>query len=52
MQDSISYDSNQLTNKPTLGGIQSRPNYEISNSDLTPGTSTLAAGKIYFYVEL
>ena len=51
-QDTISYTSAQLTNKPTLGGIESRPNYEISNNDLTPGTSTLAAGKIYFYVEL
>ena len=51
-QNTISYTSAQLTNKPTLGGIESRPNYEISNNDLTPGTSTLAAGKIYFYVEL
>ena len=51
-QNTISYTSTQLTNKPTLGGIESRPNYEISNNDLTPGSSTLAAGKIYFYVEL
>lgn len=49
-QDTISYTSAQLTNKPTLGGIEARPDYEISSTDLTPGTSTLANGKIYFYV--
>ena len=50
VQDTISYTSAQLTNKPTLGGIEVRPDYEISSTDLTPGTSTLANGKIYFYV--
>ena len=50
MQNTIDYSGNQITNKPTLGGIEARPNYEISSTDLTPGTSTLANGKIYFYV--
>lgn len=49
-QDTISYTSAQLTNKPTLGGIQVRPDYQISPTDLTPGSSTLANGTIYFYV--
>lgn len=46
---SIDYTSAYLTNKPTLGGIQVRPNYIISDTDLTDGTSTLPSGTIYFY---
>ena len=49
-QDTIDYSGNQITNKPTLGGIQVRPNYEVSSTDLTPGTSTLENGKVYYYV--
>ena len=50
-QDSISYTSAQLTDKPALGGIEVRPNYTVSTDDLTPGSSTLASGKLYFYYE-
>lgn len=49
MQDSISYDSNQLTNKPTLGGIQARPNYTVSTTDPGEGSS-LSNGKLYFVI--
>ena len=50
-QSTISYSSAQVTNKPTLGGIEVRPNYVISNTDLTEGTSTLSAGTLYIYYE-
>lgn len=50
-QSTIDYTSGQITNKPTLGGIQVRPNYTISTTDLTDGVSTLASGSIYFYYE-
>jgi hypothetical protein len=46
---SIDYTSAYLTNKPSLGGIQVRPNYTISDTDLTDGSSTLASGSVYFY---
>lgn len=48
-QDSIDYTGSQITNKPTLGGIQVRPDYVISNTDLTDGSSPLETGKVYFY---
>lgn len=48
-QDSIDYSGSQITNKPTLGGIQVRPDYVISNIDLTDGSSPLETGKVYFY---
>ena len=51
-QDSLDYTSAYLTNKPTLGGIQVRPNYTISDTDLTDGVSTLESGKLYFYYEV
>ena len=31
-----------------LGGIQTRPNYTYSTTDLTAGTSALDTGKLYF----
>lgn len=46
---SLDYTSAYLTNKPTLGGIQVRPNYTISDTDLTDGVSTLTDGSLYFY---
>ena len=49
VDDSIDYTSAKLTNKPTLGGIQVRPNYTISDTDLVDGTSPLDTGKLYFY---
>lgn len=49
VQDTISYTSAQLTNKPTLGGIEARPNYVISTTDIGEG-ATLASGKLYFVV--
>lgn len=49
-QDTIDYDGSQITNKPTMGGIQVRPNYIISTTDIGEG-ATLAAGTIYFYYE-
>ena len=49
--DTLSYTSEYLTNKPTLGGIQVRPNYTISTTDLTDGVSSLASGTLYFYYE-
>ena len=52
VQDTIDYSGAQITNKPTLGGIQVRPNYTISTTDLENGTSTLASGAIYFYYEV
>lgn len=48
---SLDYTSGYLTNKPTLGGIQVRPNYTISTTDLTAGTSELAEGTIYLVYE-
>lgn len=47
--DTINYNDPQLTNKPTLGGIQVRPNYIISTTDIGEG-ATLAAGTIYFVI--
>lgn len=49
---SLDYTSNYLTNKPTLGGIEVRPDYTISTTDLTPGTSQLAEGTLYFVYEV
>ena len=49
--DTLDYTSAYLTNKPTLGGIQVRPNYTISTTDLTDGVSSLASGTLYFYYE-
>lgn len=48
-QDTISYSSSQLTNKPTLGGIQVRPDYTVSSTDIGEG-ATLASGKLYFVI--
>ncbi len=36
---------------PVTGGIQVRPNYVISTTDLEDGVSALATGKIHFYYE-
>ena len=47
--DSIDYTSAKLTNKPTLGGIQVRPDYTISSTDIGEN-ATLANGKIYFVI--
>ena len=49
VQNTISYTSAQLTNKPTLGGIEARPNYDVSTTDIGEG-ATLASGKLYFVV--
>lgn len=49
VQDTIDYTGNQITNKPTLGGIQVRPNYEITDTDPGEGAQ-LAAGKILFVI--
>ena len=49
--DTLDYTSAYLTNKPTMGGIQVRPNYTISTTDLTDGVSSLASGTLYFYYE-
>lgn len=49
VQSSIDYTGTQITNKPTLGGIQVRPNYIISDTDLTDGVSSLPTGTVYFY---
>ena len=49
--DTLDYTSALITNKPTLGGIQVRPDYTISSTDLTDGVSELAEGSIYFYYE-
>ena len=49
VQDTISSTSVQLTNKPTLGGIEARPNYDVSTTDIGEG-ATLASGKLYFVV--
>lgn len=48
-QDTIDYSGNQIANKPTLGGIQVRPNYEITDTDPGEGAQ-LAAGKILFVI--
>lgn len=45
----IDYSSNKLTDKPTLGGIQSRPNYTVSTTDPGEGSS-LSNGKLYFVI--
>ncbi len=42
---------NNLSNRPTLGGIHVRPDYTVSTTDLTDGTSALATGKLYFVYE-
>lgn len=49
VQSSIDYTGTQITNKPTLGGIQVRPDYIISDVDLTDGVSSLPTGTVYFY---
>lgn len=49
MQDTINYNGNQITNKPTLGGIQARPNYTVSTTDPGEGSS-LSNGKLYFVI--
>ena len=49
MQDTIDYNGNQITNKPTLGGIEVRPDYVISTTDIGEG-ATLESGKLYFVV--
>lgn len=49
MQDTIDYNGNQIKNKPTLGGIQSRPNYTVSTTDPGEGSS-LSNGKLYFVI--
>lgn len=36
---------------PVTGGIQVRPDYTYSTTDLTDGSSSLATGKLYFYYE-
>ena len=48
-QDTIDYSGNQIKNKPTLGGIEVRPNYTVSTTDIGEG-ATLASGKLYFVV--
>ncbi len=48
-QDTISYTSPQLTNKPTLGGIEARPNYVVSTTDIGEGAD-LESGKLYFLI--
>ena len=50
LQNTIDYDGSQITNKPTMGGIQVRPNYIISTTDIGEG-ATLAAGTIYFVID-
>lgn len=47
--DTLDYTSALLTNKPTLGGIQSRPDYTVSTTDIGEGAS-LDSGKIYFVI--
>lgn len=47
--DDIDYTSAKITNKPTLGGIQVRPNYTVSTTDIGEG-ATLAEGTIYFVI--
>lgn len=47
--DSVDYTSAQITNKPTFGGIQVRPNYTVSTTDIGEG-ATLAEGTIYFVI--
>ena len=47
--DDIDYTSAKITNKPTLGGIQVRPNYTVSTTDIGEG-ETLASGSIYFVI--
>jgi len=51
-QDNVDY-ATDVTNKPTLGGIQVRPDYEIvdSTNEPTDGVSSLATGKIIFVYE-
>jgi len=49
---SLDYTSASLTNKPSLGGIEVRPDYTASTTDLTPGTSLLDTGRLYFVYEV
>lgn len=51
-QDTVDY-TTDVTNKPTLGGIQVRPDYEIvdSTNEPTDGVTSLATGKIIFVYE-
>lgn len=46
LQDAL----DEKANSADLGGIVVRPDYTISNVDLTDGTSPLESGKLYFYV--
>ena len=43
---------NSKANIADLGGIQVRPDYIISSTDLVDGTSSLASGVLYFYYEV
>ena len=47
--DSVDYTSAKITNKPTLGGIQVRPDYTVSTTDIGEG-ATLANGTLYFVI--
>lgn len=51
-QNTVDYET-EVTNKPTLGGIQVRPDYEIvdSTNEPTDGVTSLATGKIIFVYE-
>lgn len=51
-QNTVDY-ATDVTNKPTLGGIQVRPDYEIvdSTNEPTDGVTSLATGKIIFVYE-
>ena len=48
--DTVDY-TTEVDNAPTLGGIQIRPDYTISTTDLTDGSSSLETGKLYFVYE-
>ena len=48
--NTISYSSSKITNKPTLGGIQVRPNYTVSETDIGKGAA-LDSGKLYFVID-
>ena len=50
--DNINDLETRKANSASMGGIQVRPNYTISTTDLTPGTSTLTSGQVYFYYEV
>lgn len=51
-QNTVDY-TTDVTNKPTLGGIKVRPDYEIvdSTNEPTDGVTSLATGKIIFVYE-